>query len=233
MTMRMLPRLDQRSWRLALGVAVLGYALLAAGSGLDRLSATSYAAEQATPAPFRVIAEARAAERLIESGIPESALDPAQRLVARDPLGSGSAALLGAALLGQGKAGPADQAFRLAAQRGWRDARTQLYWLRVALAQGEPKLAALRFGALARQWPQAPAVGQIALVFEANPAGRQALAERIAAGDRWAADYAQPGEAIAPAQLAGRAEVLLTAAGLGTKLGCGRAIVRVQQPPAR
>ena len=69
MTMRMLPRLDQRSWRLALGVAVLGYALLAAGSGLDRLSATSYAAEQATPAPFRVIAEARAAERLIESGI--------------------------------------------------------------------------------------------------------------------------------------------------------------------
>jgi hypothetical protein len=222
MTTRMPARPDRRSWRLALSAAALAYAGLAAGSALDRLAATSFAAEHATPVPLRVTAEAKAAERLIESGIPESALAPAQRLVARDPLGSGSAALLGAALLGQGQAGRADRAFRLAARRGWRDARTQLYWLRVALAQGEPKLAALRFGALARQWPQAVAVGQIATAFEATPEGRLALAERIAAGDRWASAYAQPGEAVPLAQLGGRAEVLLAAAGLGTQLGCAQ-----------
>ena len=211
-----------RGWRLALAAGLLGYAGLAAASGLDRLAATSFAAEQLTPAAFRVIAEARTAERLIESGIPESALASAERLVARDPLASGSAALLGATLLGRGQTAKADQAFRLAAGRGWRDARTQLYWLRVGLAQDEPKLAALRFGALARQWPQAAAVGQIAAVFEATPQGRLALAERIAAGDRWALGYAQPGEAVAAAQLTGRAEVLLSAAALGKRLGCAQ-----------
>jgi hypothetical protein len=140
--------------------------------------------------------------------------------VARDPLGTGSAALLGAALLGRGETERADRAFRLAAQRGWRDPRTQLYWLRVALVQGEHKLAALRFGALARQWPQASAITQVASAFEASAEGRLALAERIAAGDRWAAAYAQPSPAIPAAQLTGRAQVLLAAAGFGKRLGC-------------
>lgn len=211
---------DRRGWRLARSVALLVYAALAGASGADRLASTNFAAERAAPGMFRVAADARTADRLIEAGIPESALAPAQRLVARDPLGTSSVALLGAALLGQGEAARADRAFRLAARRGWRDPRTQLYWLRVALTQGEYRLAALRFGALARQWPNAPAIGQVAAAFEASPQGRLALAERIAAGDRWAAAYAQPSEAVAVTALSGRAEVLLLVPALGAQLGC-------------
>jgi hypothetical protein len=201
-------------------LAVLVYLGLAAATALDRLAPDHFAAERAVPEPFRVRTLAVQSNRLIEAGIPASALPGAQRLMARDPLATDSAALFGAAQLGTGNAALADRAFRLSARLGWREPRTQIYWLRTALAQGRPDLAALRFGALARQWPAAPAIAQMAALFEASPAGQLALARRIAAGDRWAQAYAQPFEELNPQDLARRAQVLQLAAGLGARLGC-------------
>ena len=211
-------RFDARAAMVAL--AVLGYLALAGATSLDRLARDHFWAERAVPAPFRVRALAVAADRLVEAGIPGSALPSAQLLLTRDPLATDAPALFGAAQLGKGNAVLADRAFRLSARLGWRDARTQVYWLRTALEQGRPDLAALRFGALARQWPAAPAIAQMAALFEASPEGRTALARRIAGGDRWAVAYAQPFGELRPEDLSRRAQVLLLAAGLGGRLGC-------------
>ena len=212
-------RFDARTLLVAL--AVLGYLALAGATALDRLAADHYWAERNVPEPFRSRALAVAANRLVEAGIPASALPSAQQLLARDPLATDAAALFGAAQLGKGDAALAERAFRLSARLGWRDARTQIYWLQSGLAQGRPDLAALRFGALARQWPAAPAIAQMAARFEATPEGRLALARRIAAGDRWATAYAQPFGELAVEDLARRAQVLQLAASLGGRLGCG------------
>jgi len=196
------------------------YAALCTVVAFDRAVVSDPALAQLVPEPMRMVGLRRQTKRLIDAGLAGSTEMLARQLVERDPIGTNSAALLGNVRLVRGDAAAAQTAFRVAARLGWRDASTQVFWLRVALDAGDYRGASLRFSALARQWPHAPAVSQLAGLFEADSRGRSALAERIAAGEPWGRTYATPGEDDLPIRLVGRAKVLLAVADLQVQLGC-------------
>lgn len=211
-----------RRWQ-ATGVGLLlavGYAALAVGSGLDRAAPLHPGLASHVPGWARAETASAEAHGLIAAGIPASALNPAREAVTRNPGDGASLALLGTALLARRQAAEADRAFRIAAQGGWRDVLAQTYWLKIALASGDYGAAVLRFDALARQYPKAPAIAAAAGLLEATPEGRSALARQLAGGTNWTEAYAAlDGEAPAD-QLTRRAQVLLETARLGRPLGC-------------
>jgi hypothetical protein len=194
----------------------LAYAGLALASGFDRIAAAAPAAAALVPGALQTGALTGLLRG--QGSAPQLAL--AERLVARAPARAEAVSLLGTARLATGDPEGADRAFRVAALYGWRDAPTQLYWLQTALGAERYDLAALRFDALARQWPTAPAVAQAAAAFDTTAEGRAALTERIVAGAAWARVYALANEGEDAAALGRRAEVLLAAGRGGRKLGC-------------
>ena len=196
------------------------YAAIALASGLDRASATHPGLANPVPSVLQARAPREAARRFVIAGLAAPALAPARRALAADPADPEPAALYGAALLARGRSVEAGQAFRLAARLGWREPLTQLYWLESALRSGDTRNAVIRFDALARQYPAAPAVTAAADRIEASEAGRAALAAQIARGAGWAAGYADLDARAGAARLERRSAVLRSAAGLGRPLGC-------------
>lgn len=207
--------------RLGIAAALVGVYLVAAtGIALDRAAPARPALEAWVPQPFRLHTIAAEAEGLRQAGAPQRASALAQQLVLRDPLSPQAAGLLGTVRLAQGNFGGAASAFRTSAKLGWRDAATQIYWFQAAMAAGDFSRAGLRFGAIAQQWPNAPAVDQLSAELERDPRGQANLAQRIAQGANWAAAYANPAADQPIERIAGRAQVLTAAGALGGKLGC-------------
>jgi hypothetical protein len=204
----------------AVAVAALGYAGLSVALAFDRAAANDPGTAARVPEPFRQHALASESKALLLAGKAGQIAPLAEALVRRDPLGPQAAGLLGTARLAQGDARGAANAFRTSAKLGWRDAATQVYWLQTALAAGDLNRAGTRFGAIARQWPEAPAIDQLSAGFEDDPRGQMLIAQQIASGANWARAYAQPQPGQPLNRLAGRATVLISAAGLGNKLGC-------------
>lgn len=201
----------------ALGAA---YLFAAVGIALDRAAPDRPELARWVPSPFRQQAIGTEIAALTQAGRPQATGNLAEALVRRDPLSPHAAGLLGTARLAQGNFGGAASAFRTSAKLGWRDAATQIYWLQAAMAAGDFSRAGWRFGALARQWPDAPAIDQLSAQFESDPRGQATLAQQIAGGAKWAASYATPRAGEPLDRIAGRAEVLIAAGALGTKLGC-------------
>lgn len=204
----------------AVAVAAAGYAGLSIALAFDRTAASDPGAAARVPEPFRQEALSSQSKVLLLAGQAGQIAPLAEALVRRDPLGPQAAGLLGTARLAQGDARGAANAFRTSAKLGWRDAATQVYWLQTALAAGDLTRAGTRFGAIARQWPEAPAIDQLSARFEGDPRGQMLIAQQIAAGANWARAYAQPQPGQPLDRLAGRATVLISAAGLGGRLGC-------------
>lgn len=204
----------------AVMIAAAGYAGLSVALAFDRAAAHDPGAAARVPEPFRQEALSSQSKALLLAGQAGQIAPLAEALVRRDPLGPQAAGLLGTARLAQGDARGAASAFRTSAKLGWRDAATQVYWLQTALAAGDLTRAGTRFGAIARQWPEAPAIDQLSARFEGDPRGQMLIAQQIAAGANWARAYAQPQPGQPLDRLAGRATVLISAAGLGRKLGC-------------
>ncbi|MEO6041111.1 MAG: hypothetical protein ABIP41_04355, partial [Croceibacterium sp.] len=164
--------------RVALSLGLVGFGVLAVGSGLDRLSGQAPGLERLVPGPFRAQAERSAALIAGARGRRAAALDHARKAVAGDPVDPGAAPLLGAALLLQGDAARAEQAFRVSARLGWRDVPTQAYWYEAALEAGEMAPAADRLDALLRAHPGFPGSDALLARIEETPAGRRALERR-------------------------------------------------------
>ena len=204
----------------AVSLAAAGYAGLSIALAFDRAAANSPEQAARVPERFRQQALASQGNALLLSGKGRLIAPLAESLVRRDPLGSQSTGLLGAARLAQGDLRGADSAFRTSAKLGWRDAATQVYWLQLALAAGDLPRAGTRFGALARQWPEAPAIDQFSSQFEGNLQGQMVIAQQIASGANWAGAYARPQPGQSVERLAGRASILIAAAALGGRLGC-------------
>lgn len=204
------------------GVALLllGYCGLAVGTALDRAAVSSTRLAAMVPEPFQQRALAREASRLRDANEAAAALPLAEKLVARDPMSFDSLGFLGTARYARQDAPGALAAFKVSAALGWRDAWTQAFWLQASLNAGDFENAALRFGALIRQWPRAPVIDQLSALFEGDPRGRTALARRIALGAPWAGTYAAPVLGQTADQMRSRANVLIAAAGFGSKLGC-------------
>lgn len=132
----------------------------------------------------------------------------ARQAVASDPIDPKSPALLGASLLLQGRDGQAERAFRVAGQMGWREPLTQLYWMNVALAQGQPNVAAMRLDAVLRVYPALPNRDALLAQFEQPGPLQSALVARLAGRPPWAVSYANDVEGVSDAALSARAEVV-------------------------
>lgn len=206
------------AWIAAL--ACLGYAGLALGSGLDRMTLTRPDLAGMVPAPFASQALRSEGAALIEHGQAQAALARGEAAVVDAPLDPASTALLGIARFRAGDAPGADRAFRIAGQLGWREQFTQVYWMGRALEIGDWRVAAMRLDALLRQNPALLAERRLVDPIETSPAGRAALAERILAGPNWLRPYtAAPAEVPRPVLLQ-RALVLGEVARRKGLLGC-------------
>jgi len=203
----------------SLTALALGLATLAWGSGIDRMARTAPALARIVPEPLRAHAWRAEATQALEQN-PKRAEALAARAVIADPVDPASASLLGAARFARSDGPGAAAAFRVAGTLGWRDRRTQLYWLLAALQAADYPVATERLDALLRQAPNYPQGGVLLGQLGATPAGRAALAKRLAARSNWFHVYLSTFDGVSPAQLADRAAVLDEPAMAPAKVTC-------------
>jgi hypothetical protein len=169
--------------------ATLAFVALALGNGLDRASARNPELARFVPNFLAAEAHRSKAATALRAGDKQRAIAAAEQAVMADPIDPRSTALLGATQLAAGQNVKADRSFRVAAQFGWRDPLTQLYFMNAALNAGQPRLAALRIDAVLRQAPDFPVRDMLLAQFEFSPQGRAALAERLALRPAWTQAY--------------------------------------------
>ncbi len=206
--------------RIALTALAALYLYAAWGSGMDRMSADAPALERLVPAMLRAQADRSAAATALARGEDARALAFAAQAVRHDPVDPLADSLLGSARQYRGDVGGAEAAFRVAAQRGWRDRLTQLYWYDAAIQSGDVERAALRADALLRSDPDFALAGDLFAPLEASEAGRSALARRLAERPGWAGGFLTPGDQADVALLHHRAQIAQQAAAGRQALGC-------------
>lgn len=210
-----------RRWvYLIAGLASLGYAGLAIGSGLDRMSQRAPQLSYAVPGPFAVRALRSRASLELSNGQAQAALNNAAAAVRTAPLDPASTALLGAARLQTGDTAGAERAFRIAGQLGWRNPYTQSYWFERALRIGDYRVAAMRLDAILRQSPKLLDERKLMDPIEGTAAGRAALAERILTNPNWLQAYVARLDSVPRAVLSLRALVLAEVSARKAVLGC-------------
>ena len=207
-----------RNLVLAAGAVLYGYAAMA--NGADRLSAFTPGIERLVPAPFRGSANAAHAVLALSRKDFPAAEEAAGASIAASPLNRDAVGLLALSRLLQNKADPADAAFRVSGQLGWRDTPTQLYWYAVGIDNGDYTLAAQRIDALLRANPDYPEAPRLIRPLESTPAGRAALVARLRERPEWLGRFARPGDNFTDEQLADRSAVLALLAQQHVVLGC-------------
>lgn len=186
----------------------VGVGRAALGSGLDRMSAKNPALAGLVPPPFRANAWRGSSALATALGNLPAAQIAATMAVRRDPMDAAAASALGMTRLASRDGTGAAEAFRVAAQLGWRDKSTQLYWMAVATNAGDFAIAAARADALLRQDAQLREQPLVLAALERLPGGRKALAARLALRPEWFGDYWSKLYLLKPEQLYARARVL-------------------------
>ena len=200
--------------------ALLVYAGLALGSGLDRMSAGQPSLAPRVPDLFASEALRAMGAQALGRGDAAAALRIGQQALRDAPTDPQSAALFGAGNLASGNAAVADRAFRIAGQLGWRVPITQNYWMSRALSQSDYPVAALRLDALLRQQPALLNERVLTDPMERNPAGRAALIGRMRLNPSWLPLYTKDVYRAPADVMLQRATVLTDAARSGLVLGC-------------
>jgi len=207
-----------RRWLLSLAAIVV--AALAAASGLDRMSEDSPMLGRLVPGPLRAQSDRSAAAMALARQDLAGATAAATRALDADPVDPHPAALLGAARLAANDFAGADAAFRVAAQFGWREPLTQLYWFEAALDAGDLPRAAERLDALLRTNPTLPGADQLLKALALKPGGYPVLAGRLAQEPAWRDVYLSPPRDADIALLRRRAAIATLAARDGARFGC-------------
>ncbi|RVU04971.1 hypothetical protein EOE18_09520 [Novosphingobium umbonatum] len=225
-----------QTWAVAGAVAC--YAALAVGDGLNRLSANRLSANQLSLAryvPEFLHSEALNEESLmaLSKGDAKAGEALARRAMQIAPLDARSSAMLGTARLMLGDAQGAEAAFTYSAQRGWRAAPTQTYWLQRAWAMGDYRVAGLRMDALLRLHPASINNHALFDPLEQDPAMREVMAERLSLNPNWAQVYTRDVIGLADQRLAARVDVLARLAQKGGSLGCGGVQMVINQLTGR
>ena len=212
----------RRAWAVRIGgsLALVGFGVLAAASGIDRMSLYAPALGRLVPGPLQAQAARSTAGLAIVRNQPGPAIAAARKAVAADPVDPGATALLGTAYLLDGKTADAEAAFRVAARFGWRQPTTQAYWYDAALQAGDWPRAVDRADALLRTRPGLPLRDQLLEPLESTPAGRAALVVRMAGRPNWLSVYLKPEPQVSDETLDRRSLVLTDLAEAGTRLGC-------------
>jgi hypothetical protein len=190
-------------------VLALGYAAVALGSGLDRMSESNPGLAASTPAPFRSFAARQLALEALRTNRPDAAMSEASLSIARDPMDARSSGMLGAAHLLAGKADSARKAFTVSGALGWREPITQTYWMRAALEVGDYAIASQRLDAILRQTPDYQGRRELLAMLEASPEGRAQLINRLAEAPSWQNAYFFDSLNLPQAERRIRAEVAL------------------------
>ncbi|RZA13437.1 MAG: hypothetical protein EOP02_28365, partial [Proteobacteria bacterium] len=196
---------------------IVGYAAVSYAVGVDRISRSNPTLERLVPPPLRYQADRSAAAIALASGQPALALQYASKAVRSDPGSAEALALLGSARLAAGDTTGADATFRVAAQRGWRNPMTQLYWFEMAMNAGDIRLAALRADALLRTAPSLAVSGEILAPLEATEDGRAAIAQRLAERPVWLSAYFRTHWQMEPSTLLTKSDVATRLANLGVR----------------
>ena len=195
----------------AAAMGLLALAVAALLSGTDRQSREFPNTPSFVGWPYDTgAARARAITLFVKSG-PQSAIGFARRAILSDPISAQPISLLGRSQLYSAQAQEARKTFEVAAQLGWRDAMTQIYWLDQALQSGDIKVAAERLDALLRQNPSDENKDRFLGIVSATPEGRAALANRLKAHPTWTETYVSDVSELPAYQLSQRVDVVLRA----------------------
>lgn len=215
-------------WRLVGTGLILAYAAASIGSGLDRLALKAPGLAGFVPAFLAADAHKAGSVAAIAGGDVPRGEAAARLAVSSDPVDRRPTALLGAVRWMAGDAQDAENAYRVAAQFGWREPLTQRYWLEAALQAGDYPLAAQRLDAILRADPRVPDADRLLAPFERTEGGRDALASRLSLAPSWTDRYLSPGPDLPRAELVARAETVAALRKLGARLDC-EAVARFTQ----
>jgi hypothetical protein len=195
---------------LAASLAVAAYAGVALASGLDRLAGE----DPSVPAPanwaFARNAPVNAAWAAEGKHHWREASGLMTRALLVDPVNESIIGGLGLVRLKSGDAIGADAAFRVSAQRGWRDEATHLYWMDASIKAGDLPLAAVHADALLRSGIDDRTRNMVLDTMMQYEEGRDALATRLRLRPPWGEVFAwgvdgEPiGELVARVDVIGR-----------------------------
>lgn len=185
--------------------AFAGFALL---SGLDRLAAGDSATPAAIHWPYARNAPLRAAFAAAnqhQSGAAAALMDQA---LSADPVNETLMGGLGQIRQFAGDAKGADAAFRVSAQRGWRDQATHFYWFKQSIEAADFNTAAIHADALLNAPLTPQERDQVFAALLEYDEGRNALAARLRKRPLWALGMALDIDHASPDQLAAQADVI-------------------------
>lgn len=146
---------------------------------------------------------------------PSQAVAAAELIVYRDPAGRSSAAVLAQALRMAGQAQRSALAFQIALASGWRDNETQIWGLEAALANQSPQQAAAHLDALLRITGDAAPQATWLKALEETPAGKIALADRLAQTPPWTSGWLRSSTDLPGDRITDRIELLQMARNRG------------------
>lgn len=209
--------MSRRAARWLASGAIALFALLAAASGLDRLTEQQPGMARRAPTILRsqtiLVETAQSLGAGDYAGAERSAADA----LSASPLDRRSAAFLGAARAMQGEAEGAAAAFAVANRLGRREPLTQAYLFGRAVEAGDAGAAAAQIDSLLRTHPGFAAIQGYLRQLESMPEGRAELLRRVARERHWAAAYLD-GYAVDQATLRQRATTIAGAQAPG--IGC-------------
>lgn len=204
--------------RIAWYVLLAVIAVVSFGVQLDRQSMVQRELAAHVPEAFRGVAQQRLADRALRSGQHEEALELARELVRERPMPAENLMLLGQTQIAAGQPVQGIATVEAATARGWRVVPAQLAVAEAAMEVENYPAAADRLAAVIAIGSE-DANGK--LLFQrllASPAGRDAMAARLAGNGSWQRRFARFALETTPA--ADIWQTMLAAEELGAPMHC-------------
>jgi hypothetical protein len=215
--------------------ALLGLAVVSTFAQVDRGARFAPQLAPMVPIAFRGFAQQRLTEIALAEGDGDLALAQAQRLALVRPLAAENLALLSQAALLAGQDDTGLAALEEAGRRGWREPAAQRAMAMSALLTQDWEAASQRIVALLATAKLEDAVIQpLVAELAQTPAGRAALARRLAESGHWQGKFVPAAAAYLPP--AAYADLIVQARTLNAVLDCNglqNAAIRLQNRGAQ
>lgn len=175
--------------------------LVTIGAQLDRQARYQPDLARWVPGPLRAFSQYHIALEAAQLQDRQVALGETRKLVARRPVPAEHLALLAALQLQDDPQGRGLITIQQAAQRGWREPLSQEARLRLALAAGDYREAALRLAAIWALHHDGKTLEKLAPRVLQHAEARQAFAELLADRPRWEGAYLRLSKEFLPPEI--------------------------------